>query len=370
VCKDQAPRDCSWSSWGEWSSCTVSCGDGWQFRTHQPSPATNGGQPCQGVFQQFRECGRASCPAGQPCKFDPWSDWSPCSWTCNGHMERVRTVHPSDPNVLQGAPCEGSLREVSACNVHADGCAVGHDTDCQLSTWSEWGPCSRPCGGGQQFSTRQVAVQPRGRGKTCGANGGGTLKRTKSCNTDWCSGTEPVDCALAPWSLWSDCTASCDGGEQQRQRSIVTEPKNGGRPCNLAEMAELRACNEHGCDVRVSCEWSEWHAWQACSQTCGGGERSRTRELAPQSTAASTSNLDELSGLLTHFLSGVDGGESANRFLLTIGAALGSAGALLLFFARNVRRHPARAELGRAREAADHFRAVPVGDDAPLEHGE
>jgi hypothetical protein len=127
-----------------------------------------------------------------------------------------------------------------------------------------------------------VLQQPRGHGKPCS----GTLKRTKSCNMDFCEGMEPVDCVLGEWSDWSSCTASCGGGEHQRHRAVMSEPRHGGLPCDTDTLVEAEACNSKPCDTGPACVWSDWSPWKPCSRECGGGQRTRSRELNSVSAKA------------------------------------------------------------------------------------
>lgn len=42
----------------------------------------------------------------------------------------------------------------------------------------------------------------------------------------------PVDCEMSSWSQWSPCSLNCgDSAVQQRTRSIKVYPKNNGKPC-------------------------------------------------------------------------------------------------------------------------------------------
>jgi len=52
--------------------------------------------------------------------------------------------------------------------------------DCQPTDWGEWSPCSKSCGGGTQFRTKDSKVQLMG-GVVCP-----TLKETRECNTQPC----------------------------------------------------------------------------------------------------------------------------------------------------------------------------------------
>ena len=54
-----------------------------------------------------------------------------------------------------------------------------------------------------------------------------------------------VDGYYKDWSSWGQCSVSCGGGEQHRQRECV-EPLHGGQECQ-GPADETQACNEHHC---------------------------------------------------------------------------------------------------------------------------
>ena len=106
------------------------------------------------------------------------------------------------------------------------------------------------------------------------SNGGedcaGEATQTDTCNTHWC----PVNCQWGTWVEWSTCSKTCGGGEKTRTRQIEVEESHGGEACE-GEGTETAGCNTDLCPV--NCEWGPYGEWSPCSQTCGGGMMSRTR---------------------------------------------------------------------------------------------
>ena len=66
-------------------------------------------------------------------------------------------------------------------------------------------------------------------------------------------GNCPVDCEYYEWSVWSSCSASCDGGVRLRSRLIKTHERYGGKPCNRSSLdgintsTEKTECNNKSC---------------------------------------------------------------------------------------------------------------------------
>jgi uncharacterized protein YegL len=148
--------------------------------------------------------------------------------------------------------------------------------DCDVEDWTP-GDCSVDCDdtcpqddpykcGGWQTLTRGVVTEPNEYGIQCPA-----LMMTKKCNQFKCA----VNCGMSEWSGWSGCSAECDGGEQQRTRSILVKPANGGQECDTT--LEAQTCNTGGCDR--DCTLSEWGDWSPCTMACGGGMQERVKTV-------------------------------------------------------------------------------------------
>ena len=53
----------SWSTWTDWSPCSVTCGGGYQFRTRRcdDPPPRNGGAECPGSDEDLQTCNTETC---------------------------------------------------------------------------------------------------------------------------------------------------------------------------------------------------------------------------------------------------------------------------------------------------------------------
>ena len=55
--------DCKWDNYGEWSSCSKTCGGGKQTRTRTKiRDKAQGGEECTGTNTDARDCNTEACP--------------------------------------------------------------------------------------------------------------------------------------------------------------------------------------------------------------------------------------------------------------------------------------------------------------------
>ncbi|XP_078377620.1 SCO-spondin-like [Oculina patagonica] len=137
------------------------------------------------------------------------------------------------------------------------------------SAWAVWGDCSQTCGGGVQGRQRSCTNPPP---KNGGADCSGKSTEVRRCNTQGC----PVNGSWSEWSDWGSCSLTCgEGGVKKRSRTCTNPPPtNGGLDC-VGPTEETSECNVRACPVDGS--WSEWQEWNACTRSCGTGIQIRAR---------------------------------------------------------------------------------------------
>ncbi|KAL9966411.1 hypothetical protein ACROYT_G024478 [Oculina patagonica] len=255
--------NCQLSSWSKWSACTTPCGiSGTQSSSRHRITTEQCGGTCTSTFHKTRRCPYLSCLNGGSlrrsicfckegfsgecceigggredkinCQLSPWSEWSACSTPCGvlGTQSSSR-----DREVLEeyGGTCTSTFQKTRAClqlscmnggSLLKDGrcsCLEGYSgvccdrekMNCQLSIWSEWGPCSTPCGvSGTQSSSRHRIIMEQ-YGGTCTSN----FRRTRACPelTSCLNGgtLQHETCSCA-----EDYSGSCCQIAAQKQKSI------------------------------------------------------------------------------------------------------------------------------------------------------
>merc|ERR1712227_730174 len=95
-------------------------------------------------------------------------------------------------------------------------------------------------------------------------------KETVPCNEQPCNAR--ADCELSEWHDWEACSNSCGVGQQLRRRVITQQATADGLGCS-GETQKLRICVDNPpCNHDKDCVWGDWSQWSACTCDCDGGQ--------------------------------------------------------------------------------------------------
>uniref|UniRef100_A0A8D3ACP4 Thrombospondin type 1 domain containing 4 n=1 Tax=Scophthalmus maximus TaxID=52904 RepID=A0A8D3ACP4_SCOMX len=253
---------------GEWSECSKTCGLGMQHRQVL----------CRQVYANrtlnvhTSRCRHLERPeTASTCQLkicSEWqirSEWTACSVPC-GLGQRSREVRCVS-NVGDFVPdeeCNMNLRPVDVENCDMGACA---------KSWfyTDWGnKCSAECGMGVRTRgvlclTNHVSNLPL---EKCGSE---RPADSQVCNNGPCENR--IEWFTGPWS---QCSAECGAGSQQRSVVCLMRSDEGFTVMPPYECSSLeRPLGQQSCHLEA-CGAKWYHTdWSACSKTCEGGFRVR-----------------------------------------------------------------------------------------------
>ncbi|XP_034372581.1 A disintegrin and metalloproteinase with thrombospondin motifs 20 isoform X1 [Arvicanthis niloticus] len=317
--KPESLRPCelrACASWhvGPWGSCTATCGHGYQMRVVKCV------SEIFGTVVDDRECPRASQPSDrQECIFAPclaipkvgatslpaiplekaaqWrhGSWTPCSVSCGrGSQARYVSCRDAHDEVAEESNC-AHLPRPAAVSLCFSPCGEWQAGD--------WSPCSASCGHGK--TTRRVlcvnyhqlvdesycdpeghpvteqecslAACPPSYGRTPSSSEqpshvpGRNVPLTHKPGENQDQGVQ-LSIRGNQWRTgpWGACSRSCSGGLQHRAVVCQDEDGRSATSCDAASKPpESKHCGSGPCP-----HWN-YGNWGECTQTCGGGVKTR-----------------------------------------------------------------------------------------------
>ena len=256
--KPSCPLDCSISVWGDWGGCSASCGGGVRTRKRMIlRQAAFGGKQCPGETES-KACNTDTCAGA--CVVGQWT-CGVCEQSCGAGVtkpcHREIKVPPQDGHV-----CPALTKDLACPHLPCP-------ADCEVSTYSNWSPCSATCGGGTQTRHRSIVARAQAGGQACGAT-----TETRACAPAVC----PVDCTVSTWDCFA-CPQSCGLGITKCVRSVTALAQHGGKVCPATAMS--RQCSSSDCPI--DCSVTAWGSWGSCTKSCGVGSQTRTRTMTQAS---------------------------------------------------------------------------------------
>ncbi|CAJ1420422.1 unnamed protein product [Effrenium voratum] len=258
--------DCVFGLWSEWTPCTATCGGGTRSQHRRVAQHAAGGLPCVGALRVTESCSKYPCGEGKPPIFAPWTEWRGCGGQYPVQRFRMRKVEQAATGDYRLDPT--MVAETAPCKEEAP-------TKCIVAPWTTWSACSATCGG-QLSRTRDIDYSGSPSDCTLDLEDKSLfLKETRACGSQHC--VDVVESQLSQWTEWTQCSKDCGLGTTSRSRKILREG-SGGLGSGLA-LQEVKGCVSHHCG-EVDCRWDTWEPWSACSCTCGGGTKRRSRVIA------------------------------------------------------------------------------------------
>ncbi|XP_074610402.1 A disintegrin and metalloproteinase with thrombospondin motifs 20-like isoform X2 [Acropora palmata] len=252
---------CPYWKIGEWTECSVTCGEGVQKRKVMCISGVKAS--CDNTTKPTgtAQCNRRSCP------FWRTGRWTRCSRTCGIGIKRraVACFSMVSRKRLLDSACDLTRKPAwqEDCN----------DKECfPDATWhkGEWSKCSVYCGIGDKSRDIWCSAKDGKRiaDKYCASER--KPKTRRSCNKKRRCGEWEV-------GLWSECSATCGIGTRDRiVRCLHTLEYREAKFCDQ----NARPPNKQTCSKGICAKHFDLYQWQAsqwtqCSRSCGYGTKSR-----------------------------------------------------------------------------------------------
>ncbi|XP_059826219.1 thrombospondin type-1 domain-containing protein 7B isoform X2 [Hypanus sabinus] len=278
-CRVPCHDDCILTNWSKFSPCTAGCGSNHSRR-----------RSLVGKSKQRETCQKHPLVETKPCPCDkyisqPLGNWSDCILLEDKASLQLGMKVQGDIKVCgqgvryQAIACydqEKKLVNPWLCGNSGyveEMCSVPCPSDCKLSDWSNWSPCSKSCGSGIQVRSKWLREKAYNGGRPC-------LKldvKNQVYDRIPCYG----DCSKHSWETepWSVCRInnsesihSCGEGVQTRKVRCVRSTVDG--PGQVVEDAMCdyseKPVGVHQCSIYCpgDCVMSDWGQWSLCPKEC------------------------------------------------------------------------------------------------------
>ncbi|KAL4229485.1 Thrombospondin type 1 repeat-containing protein [Mactra antiquata] len=283
-CYSPCEGECVVSEWSDWTRCKQPCADPNQVQTRRRrimrNPSEDPLHACPSLLEE------RFCIRGDNCVEYNWkmTDWTTCLVN-NGQDEcgqghKERYPVCQDQSGMIVADTECLAALGESSETEVVSCQVACDVDCLLTEWISWSECSSSCDLGQQMRIRDIVEEPKGNGRQCPD----VFEQKKPCFIEGC-----YTWLVSPWSECINERGVCGHGIQTRNISCVA---NGGLTVNSSncqpDLNIFILPLEQKCSIPCpgDCVLSDWSEWNSCFIDCRNFERPRfTRGVQSRSRA-------------------------------------------------------------------------------------
>ncbi|XP_019630099.1 PREDICTED: thrombospondin type-1 domain-containing protein 7A-like [Branchiostoma belcheri] len=290
-------EDCSVSEWSKWSRCGEDC-KGQTERKRKLTGRSRKQPECQDT-SKYPLVETEPCPCQKSADYTPFpvGNWSDCilpdpeasgPLNVRARLKRKWKGECGDGVRYRAVQCfdhRGRLVSPYLCSKSGyiqESCTEVCPSDCRLSNWSPWTPCSQSCGTGKNTRQRWLRQKPFNLGRLC------PLLDSSNMVTEWraCSRR----CGEYQWETesWSSCSlyslgsqSNCGDGVQTRKVKCVQVSRS------WSQVVDISLCDEKTMPLGAKlctlpcpgeCVVGEWTSWTKCPEYCVPGHaRERMR---------------------------------------------------------------------------------------------
>lgn len=308
ACTVSCPQACLVGEWSDWTQCPRTCQQAYSNRTRSIIvPPVQ--EVCPHILE-FRPCPALPCARWLPREYTDCVAF-PC-----GQGSQSRTIDCVGPNndIIQERSCDPRLRPEPSIDCH-----VPCPNDCVVSDWSQWSPCSETCGGHVGNRTRMRYLVVNGttcpytdadllETSSCSSDEEcvSTIYFVQQLPWSECvpekvvlnsSGSPPTDNQLYQFDEFGYRSSCSEDGTHNRTSicfkgyQVIPESE-----CPM----ELQSLEMQSCELPCSreCIFSGWSQFSECSASCGNmGYWYRSRHLIQFSDIGSASCTVDENGL-------------------------------------------------------------------------